>query len=289
MPVQRRAAVSLSGALPPLFSGALALLLAVSLLGTLSVVQAAPGHAAGTRCVPPPVAHRGDSERAPENTLPAYRAAARGGVSRWEIDVRFTSDGRPVLMHDATVDRTTDGSGQVAELTLAQIRALDAGSWFAGRFAGVPVPTLGQVLRLAQRRDAMVLVELKTAPSPAQLDRVLDDLARHSMVDRVRVTSFDEQTILGVRANVPGLRTALIDNPRYRSPDSVLRYGQTYLLHHTSVTADRVRRWQRAGIEVRPWTVDSSRVWRRMAYDGAGPVITNRPRSYLAWARAFCS
>lgn len=264
--------------------------LAVGLaLATAIVVVPAPASAAGTGCVAPPVAHRGDSERAPENTLPAYRKALRLGVTRLELDVRFTVDDVPVLMHDPTVDRTTDGQGPVSAMTLSQVRALDAGSWFSSAFAGVRVPTLYQVLKYGRSRGATFLVELKTRPTPRQMRIVLARFRWLEMTERVRVTSFDEQTILDVRAAQPGLRTALIDNPLYRSPDSVLQYGRTYLVNYASVTQDRARTWQQAGIEIRPWTVDSWRAWRRMAYDRSGPVITNRPKTYLAWARQFCS
>ena len=272
---------------PRLLRGALAAcLLATS---AVTVALSAPGHAAGARCVAPPVAHRGDSERAPENTLPAYRAASRAGVTRWELDVRFTADGVPVLMHDPWVGRTTDGTGRVGALTLAQVRTLDAGSWFADRFTGVPVPTLGQLLVLGHRRGALLLVELKTRPTQAQLSVLLERVTAHRMTDRVRIASFDEETLLAVRAAAPGMRTALIDNPRFRPPESILRYGTTYLAHRHSVTEERMRLWQQAGIDVRPWPVDSVKEWRRMARGRSGPVVTNRPASYLRWARTYCA
>ena len=101
----------------------LALVFITSLLSS-----ATPAAAAGrTSCVPPPVAHRGDSARAPENTLPAFRKALSLGVKRLELDVRFTVDGTPVLLHDPTVDRTTNGTGEVSAMSLSDLRALDAG------------------------------------------------------------------------------------------------------------------------------------------------------------------
>jgi glycerophosphoryl diester phosphodiesterase len=239
--------------------------------------------------VAPPVAHRGDSERAPENTLPAYRKALRAGVWRLELDVRFTADNVPVLMHDATVGRTTDGSGRVAAMPLSQVRQLDAGSWFSHDYAGVRVPTLYQVLKYGRSRGAYFLVELKPRPTRQQMDNFLNRLRWLGMLQRVQVTSFDEQTILDVQAAQPGLRTALIDINTYRSPESVLQYGRTYIVNYNSVTQVRAQRWRGAGIEIRPWTVDSPRLWRRMAYDESGPVITNRPTSYLSWARSVCS
>ncbi|MBI2424145.1 MAG: nuclear transport factor 2 family protein [Candidatus Hydrogenedentes bacterium] len=91
-------------------------------------------------------AHRGDTKEAPENTVPAFHSAVAKGAHMIEFDVCLTKDGQLVLMHDATVDRTTDGSGKVAELGFEEIRALDAGSWFSPDFAGVRVPALTEAL-----------------------------------------------------------------------------------------------------------------------------------------------
>src|SRR6478752_4437127 len=92
--------------------------------------------------------HRGGGATAPENTLPAISAALAGGFEYVEVDVALTADGHPVLLHDATVDRTTDGSGRLSALTLAQVRRLDAGSWFDPAFAGARVPPLAEFLDL---------------------------------------------------------------------------------------------------------------------------------------------
>ncbi len=265
-------------------------LAAVLVVGTASVaVGAGPAAARGGGCVPPPVAHRGDSSRAPENTIPAFRKALRAGAVRLEVDVRFTDDDVPVAMHDASVRRTTSGSGRVADLRLGDLRSLDAGSWFAPRYAGVRVPTLFQVLRFGRSRGAWFLVELKVRPTTQQMHNFLNRLRWLGMLHRVRVTSFDAQTVLDVRAAQPGLATALIDSRGFRAPDDVLRYGRTYLVHYWSVTRARADRWRAAGIEVRPWTVNTVAGWRRMAHDHAGPVITDRPRRYLSWARSVCS
>jgi len=121
--------------------------------------------------VPPPVAHRGDSARAPENTLPAFRKALRLGVQRLELDVRFTADGTPVLMHDPAVDRTTDGSGEIESMALSDVRELDAGSWFSAEYAGVKVPTLYQeVLDLGRTRlrRPSPTTRSATCPGPAR-------------------------------------------------------------------------------------------------------------------------
>jgi glycerophosphoryl diester phosphodiesterase len=263
----------------------------LSVAGTLgtAVAAAAPAAAASTSCVPPPVAHRGGAALAPENTMPAFRRALALGVRRVELDVRFTDGDVPVIMHDPTVDRTTNGTGQVSALTLSQLRALDAGSWFSSAYRGTRVPTLYEVLSLVKSKQATVMVELKTLPTGSQMQQFLDRIRSLSMESEVIVTSFDGPTIAAVRSSAPDLHTAKIDNPRYRQPSSVLQYGRTYIVNQESVTESRAAAWRRAGISFRPWTVDSAKGWARMAHDKASAVITDRPAGYLAWARARCS
>ncbi len=126
------------------------------------------------------VGHRGTVRFAPENTLAAFRKAIELGLDLIEMDVRETKDGHLVIMHDATVDRTTNGKGQVAELTLAEIKRLDAGSWFSPQFAGERVPTLDEALAALAGR-ALPDIDFK-AGDPAKLVAVLE---RHQLLGKV--------------------------------------------------------------------------------------------------------
>ena len=124
---------------------------------------AAGSHAVAAEPRPMVVAHRGLLRHAPENTLANFRACLELRLG-FEFDVQRTKDGHLVVIHDAAVDRTTDGTGRVAELTLAEVRRLDAGSWFDPRFAGERVPTVEKVLKLVaeyRRYDVLVAVDLK--------------------------------------------------------------------------------------------------------------------------------
>ena len=253
-------------------------------------VAAKAADAVDDLCVAPPVAHRGASAVAPENTIPSFRAALASGVTQLDTDVRFTSSGVPVLMHDKRVGRTTDGSGRISTMSLEQVKALDAGSWFSADFAGVRVPTFYQALTFLSRRGAYLQVELKVRPTDQQADDFLNRIRWLGMLERVRVISFDEVTIDLVRSKEPALQTGIIDKAdEARSADAVLPYGSAYVVNFWSVTEARMAGWRAAGLEVRPWTVNTIEGWRRMAFDDAGPVITNRPVAYLSWARSFCS
>ena len=122
------------------------------------------------------VAHRGLDEHAPENTLPAFTAALDLGLAL-EFDVRFTADREMVVIHDATVDRTTNGTGEVADMSLSELRNLDAGSWFSPRFTGERVPTLAELLRCVQgRARSRVCLVLETKTSDPGMEGPICDL-----------------------------------------------------------------------------------------------------------------
>ena len=121
---------------------------------------------ADTRTWPYPhhIAHRGAGKLAPENTLAAFRHGAGFGYRMFEFDVKLSADGKPVLMHDATLDRTTTGKGRVDALTLGELALLDAGSWHGPAWAGEPVPTLAAIARYTQANGFLVNIEIKPVP-----------------------------------------------------------------------------------------------------------------------------
>ncbi len=161
-------------------------------------------------------AHRGDSLNAPENTLPALRAAAAAGASVAEIDVVLTGDDQIILLHDEVLDRTTDARGRVADLTLAEVRRLDAGAWFGPRFAGTRIPTLREALAEARSLGIGLLVEVKERQRPDRMhDRLAGLLAEANAVDDVLVISFDHPSLLAMKERLPALRTELITHARH--------------------------------------------------------------------------
>ncbi|MCY4114108.1 MAG: glycerophosphodiester phosphodiesterase family protein [Chloroflexi bacterium] len=133
------------------------------------------------------IAHRGDTVAAPENTLPAFAAAIEAGADGIELDVHPSRDGALVVHHDYYLDRTTDGAGLVGDYTLAELQALDAGSWFDEKFAGERIPTLEDVLGLAGGRVRLE-IELK-GTTLAFLDRVLDTVRAADAVASVELTT----------------------------------------------------------------------------------------------------
>lgn len=160
--------------------------------------------------------HRGHSVAAPENTLAAFRATRANGGTTCEIDTVLTRDHEIVVMHDMLVDRTTNASGAVKDMTAAEVTALDAGSHFAAEFAGEPVPTLREAIALAHELDLGLEVEIKekrdVAGYIAALARVLADPADR---ERVMMISFDHASLAAAKAPIPGLKTGGIAHERY--------------------------------------------------------------------------
>jgi len=149
-------------------------------------------------------AHRGYSAVAPENTLAALEAALAAGAHVAEIDVRLTRDGQLVLMHDATLGRTTDGRGPVSALTLAEIRTLDAGRWFDRKFAGTRVPTLDEVLAWSRGRLG-ILVELKNCPErhPKFIAEIIAAIERQNATDFAIPAGFDHPSLAEIHRRRP--------------------------------------------------------------------------------------
>lgn len=145
------------------------------------------------------VCHRGANTIAPENTLIAFECALAGGFSHIEMDLHISSDGEVVVMHDDDLDRTTDGAGPIGDRTLAELRALDAGSWFDPHFAGTRLPTLREVFSLLERYDGRAYLELKTAPPGPVLSLVREA----GLLERVFFWSFNRQFLVDLREMCP--------------------------------------------------------------------------------------
>ena len=168
--------------------------------------------------------HRGYSLRYPENTLPAFQAAKAASATTVEIDVVLTADGEPIVLHDLTVDRTTDGGGFAADLSLEQIRRLDAGSRLHPAFAGTKIPTVAEALDWAKASDMGIVLEIKEAEQPdLAVDRVAALLKATGTLDRVIVIGFDHVVLKGAVERHPGLRTEAITHARHADVVGVLK------------------------------------------------------------------
>ncbi len=229
--------------------------------------------------------HRGASAYAPENTLVAFRLALEQGADGVELDVTLSADGVPVVIHDDTVDRTTDGQGAVHVLTLAQLKQLDAGyrAKFGEQFAGERLPTLAEVFEALGAR-AIINVELKRDPSPdkALAQKVAALIAAHNMERRVIVSSFDYDNLRRVRALNAALALGLLYDPTEptRIAQAWLAAGVRAEAHHPYFHLHNAltRGLYRArGGRVNVWTVNTEADLRKQMALGVDGLITNCP------------
>lgn len=221
------------------------------------------------------IAHRGASAYAPENTVAAFDEAIRLGAAAIEFDVRVTADGVPVVLHDETVDRTTNGRGRVNELTRLELLRLDAGSWKHPRFAGTRIPTLAEALAAVDDL-AIPVLELKTAVSA---DILADLLAEFAMTDRAVVLAFEADMLAPLRPALPNVRIGLLaDVWTSDLPQRCIQAGAGIIAADIEIlTLERVGQARVAGLEVWTYTVNDAGTIAACAALGVTGVITDYP------------
>ncbi|MEU7902077.1 glycerophosphodiester phosphodiesterase family protein [Actinoplanes sp. NPDC049118] len=237
------------------------------------------------------VAHRGYSAVAPENTLPALAAGVQAGATFIEFDVRTTADGVPVVIHDRTVDRTTDGSGKVWELTLDEVSALDAGSWFSPAYAGVRIPRLTQVLDLLRGGRAELLLEIKPPATLEQVKNIIGQVADAGLRGRTVVQSFDPAIVALVAEAAPELRRGLLRDGFDAEQVAVAReLGVSYCNPSTTAVLGApatVAALVGAGVAVMPWTANDITLWPALVEAGVAGLISDRTGELTGWATAL--
>jgi glycerophosphoryl diester phosphodiesterase len=233
------------------------------------------------------ISHRGAAAQAPENTIAAIQIAIAEGADFVETDVRLSSDGVPVIMHDPRVDRTTNGTGRVAFLTLAEIRALDAGSWFSPEFAGEPVPTLAEFVSKLAPTTTRALIELKGTWTPERIDELTSLLHEHQLVNRVVLQSFVLPTLEMLQAQGPEFARLLLTRSLTEEVVATAVSLQVSavgardrLFQETPGFAERVRA---VGIGTAAYTLNNESQWEQAARQGIDLVVTDDPVALAAW------
>ena len=210
----------------------------------------------------PTVAHRGLSALAPENTLPAYVLAWENGFAYVETDVRYTADGVAVCLHDPTVNRTSDGTGEVGSLTLEELRALDFGAWKSPDYAGTIIPTFEEFLALCRELGLHPYIELKSNAgiNDARVKELVNMVRRLGLRGRVTWISFSSELLFNVRYYDNAARLGFLVNSI--TPEAVntvrrLRTSQNQvIIDSSSYTDEELRRCVDAGIPLEVWTVN---------------------------------
>lgn len=235
--------------------------------------------------------HRGGGATAPENTLPAISAALAGGFGYVEVDVALTADGHPVLMHDRKVDRTTDGTGRVADLTLAEIRSLDAGSWFDPAYAGTRVPTLAEFLDVLADAGGRAIVELKGTWDAAAIDRAIEDIAARDLERSVALASFDARTLaLCATASEVVSRLLILKHlPKDVATAAAQAGVRGIVVSRKAVLArpEVVDEIHAAGGRIVVYTLNKDDQWDAVTALGVDGIVTDDPHMLSEWQAAY--
>ena len=228
------------------------------------------------------IAHRGDKTHAPENSLAAFSLAAENGADAIEFDVKLTANGRVIVIHDPTVDRTTNGKGKISQLPFAAVRELDAGAWFSEEFRGERIPTLDEVFETVGKRLYMN-IELTNYATPFDnlVPKVVELIKTHGLQKQMLFSSFFARNLMKARSLLPEVPCGLLC-----MRGALGLWGRTFTwrgdyfgLHPfwTDIDPGLVNRVQAAGKRVYAWTVNPEEGLKRMIGFGVDAIITDDP------------
>ncbi|WP_236407776.1 glycerophosphodiester phosphodiesterase [Microaerobacter geothermalis] len=228
------------------------------------------------------IAHRGASGYAPENTIPAFQRGLDLGADGIELDIRLTKDESIIVIHDQTIDRTTNGSGKVYELTLEQIKSFDAGYWYSDQYKGTSIPTLDEVMKIIPH-DLFVNIEVKQGPffDVRMVDVLANWLQKQSSNQNFVISSFDHRFLAELHEKQPNIRLGLLYEAVLFNP---IRYlselpFDVYSVHlfHETVSREMVEAFRQNGIKVICYTVNETEDLERMIELRVDGIITNYP------------
>jgi glycerophosphoryl diester phosphodiesterase len=231
------------------------------------------------------LAHRGDLVHAPEDTLPAFQQAIQNGADGIELDAKLTADGHVIVIHDPTVDRTTDGKGRVASFKLEDIRKLDAGSWFDKKFNGIKVPLLEEVFETIGR-DKIINIELTnyyTTPRDHLARKVCELIKRHNNQEQILFSSFFPSNLKIAAQMLPEIPRGLLAMRGWfglwaRSFGFMFGDYQALHPHITNTTREQIIRAHRLKRRVHVWTANSPEQITRLKDWDVDGIITDDPQ-----------
>ena len=250
----------------------------------------------GKNRMPLIIAHRGASAHAPENTLAAFKLAVNTGADAVELDVYQTKDQRLAVIHDKTLNRTTNGSGNVSDFTLDELKELDAGSWFDPKFKGEKIPALEEVID-ALPDTTIIIIELKEGShqSPGIEEDVIEIIKKNKIADRVILKSFNQEVLQRLRKSAPEIPLCYVY--AFRIPflsiivDKGVSFGSIFKInveylqpHRLLLSRSFVEKAHECGYKVISWGVNSPRqIMQAIDYDvdGIETDYPNRVRMLL--------
>jgi glycerophosphoryl diester phosphodiesterase len=230
------------------------------------------------------IAHRGASGHAPENTLAAFRKAVAMGATFIETDLQLSRDAHFVAIHDDTVNRTTSSKGAVHDLTLAQLRQLDAGSWFGSEFSGERIPTLDEILEFSKKHDVVFYLELKPGGSWGGEHALIGALRESGEIARAVVISFDASLVRNLRRIEPTVMTGLLYDGQLNDPvaKAVEIGARQLVVRGDLVTPALLSEARKKDLQVVCWTVNHPAHMRMLITAGVDGIMSDYPDRLVA-------
>lgn len=230
------------------------------------------------------LAHRGASAYAPENTMEAFRLAVEQQADGFEIDINLTKDGEIVVIHDDSIDRTSDGKGDITHYTLSELKKFNFNKGFEDQYATAGIPTLREVLELVKEHDLYLNIEVKDILSKMNLYAGLGSAAaelvrEYGLTENVIFSSFNHASMVRLKEEYPEMRTALLYIAGLYEGEKYAKLANADALHPVffGVNRSNVEQAQAAGIQVNAWTVNEQEHIRMMMDAGVDAIITDRP------------
>lgn len=227
------------------------------------------------------IAHRGASSIAPENTLPAFKKAIEMGCDGIELDVHPSKDGYVMVIHDAILDRTTNGSGFVNNHTLAQLKTLDASKPFLRQFLGTKIPTLEEVFNLVIPTNIKVTIELKGNYADLP-DKVVALIKKHNLKDRVTISSYNHEYLKHIKNTTPDILTEV---DYYVVFEDIIKFAHKLKVdilcgeykYVERMSRLNIKRIKRNNLKLIAYTVDNQEIMAKLISKGVDGIVTNRP------------
>ena len=230
-------------------------------------------------------AHRGSSGTHPENTLAAFKDAAKLPIYGVEFDVHMTKDGELVIIHDERINRTSNGKGYIKDMTLAELRTYDFGSWFSNEFKGEVIPTLAEVLEIFSHTTHHINIELKSdiIPYSGMAEKVLDLVGAMKLEKRVVISSFNHEAIRTVKQLAPQIETAALFMEVLVDPIDYIRIIPVDALHIRVRAAlhPSINKVIKEGVTVRVFTVNKIKYIKVLNEIGVHAIFTDFPERMM--------
>ncbi len=234
------------------------------------------------------IAHRGGSKWAPENTMAAFRKSLDAGADGIELDIHRCKSGELIVIHDETLERTTDGKGFIKDKNYDEMKSLSAGKWFAAEFADEKLPLLTDVLKLVDGK-MIINIEIKNAPIayPGIEDDLADLLKSYKHRDKILISSFDHELIRRVHKKMPDIEVAFLDASivadvgEYASKIGAKAWNPGF----SEMRADAVERAHKSGLAVNVWTVDGKKHWDHVMEMKVDGIVTDDPAGLIGYLK----